>query len=156
MLAMPAYVLSLARAVERKRNIGRSAVVAGVKRGFVEGVDERSLMDELRTPGGHSRRRHTIMPMPGTQRQKNSALRMSKICRPDLLLFVAIAACILSTSGIIPKALSLAAVAFLLACSLVLTGVMLFWLLCPMSFIEVLAILGLREAGTPERRGQSY
>jgi hypothetical protein len=156
MLAMPADVLSLARAVERKRNIGRSAVVAGVKRGFVEGVDNRPLTDELRARGDHSRRGETTMPMPGTQRQNNSARRMSKICRPDLLLFMAIAACILSASGIIPKALSLAAVAFLFACSLVLTGVMLFWLLCPMSFIEVLAILGLREAGTPETHGQSY
>jgi hypothetical protein len=155
MLAMPADVLSLARAVERQRNNGRSAALAGVKRDFVEGVDKRPRTDELRARGDHSRRRQATMPMPGTQRQNNSARRMSKTYWPDLLLFMAIAACILSASGIIPKALSFAAVAFLLACSLVLTGVMLFWLLCPMSFTDVLAMLRLREAGTSETHGQS-
>jgi hypothetical protein len=69
---------------------------------------------------------------------------MGTICWPDLLLFMAIAGCIISASGVIPKELSSVAVEFLLAFSLILTGVTLFWLLCPASITGVLAVLRFR------------
>jgi hypothetical protein len=74
-----------------------------------------------------------VSGMQGTQLQKNSVRRIGKMCWPDRLLFMALAGCILSASGIIPEALSSVAVESLLICSLILTGVMLFWLLCPVS-----------------------
>jgi hypothetical protein len=69
---------------------------------------------------------------------------------------MAIAGCILSASGIIPKAMSSFAVEFLLVCSLILTGVMLFWLLCPVNITGVLAFLRFRAEGVPEKPGQSH
>ena len=85
--------------------------------------------------------------MQGKQLQKNSVRRIGKMCWPDRLLFMAIAGCILSASGVIPKALSAVAIAFLLICSLILTGVMLFWLLCPVSIKGMLAVLRFRADG---------
>jgi hypothetical protein len=62
---------------------------------------------------------------------------------------MAIAGCILSASGVIPEALSSVAAEFLLVCSLILTGVMLFWLLCPLSITGVLAVLRFRDSARP-------
>jgi hypothetical protein len=76
----------------------------------------------------------------GKQLQKNSVRPIRKMCWPDRLLFTAIAGCILSASGVIPKALSSVAVAFLLICSLILTGIMLFSLLHPVSIKRVPAV----------------
>ena len=67
------------------------------------------------------------------QRQKNSARRIVEISWVDRLLFMAIAGCMLSASGMVPKALSSVAVEFLLVCSLVLTAVILFRLLFPVN-----------------------
>jgi hypothetical protein len=153
MLAMNVYVLNLARAVERKQDIERSAASAGVTLDFIEAADGRHLTDEQRALVNHSRRRKMTTPMPGNQRQKNSARRIGKICRSDLLLFMAIAGCILSAAGVIPKALSSVAVEFLLVCPLLLTGVMLFWLLCPVSITGVLAILRFRAEGAVMSKG---
>jgi hypothetical protein len=89
------------------------------------------------------------------QRQKKSARRVAKIGWPDRLLFMAIAGCILSASGIIPNALSSVAVAFLIVCSLVLTGIMLFWLLCPVSITGILAMLRFSAKGAAEKSGQA-
>ena len=77
-----------------------------------------------------------------------------KICWSDRLLFMALAGCILSAAGVIPKALSLVAVEFLFLCFLVLTGVMLFWLLSPMSVAGIFACLRFRAEGVPEKHGQ--
>ena len=83
--------------------------------------------------------------MPEKRLQKTSVRRIGEMCWPDRLLFMAIAGCILSASGVIPKALSSFAVDFLLMCSLMLTGVMLFWLLCrPVSIKGVLAVFRVR------------
>jgi hypothetical protein len=92
---------------------------------------------------------------PENQRQKKSARRIGEISWSNRLLFMAIAGCILSAAGVIPKALSSVAVEFLLVCSLVLMGVMLFWLLCPVSITGVLAILRFRAKGAAEKHGQS-
>src|ERR1700722_9744309 len=88
-----------------------------------------------------------LLCMQGNQRQKNSVRRIGKMCWPDRLLFMAIAGCLLSASGVIPKALSSVAVEFPLICSLMLTGVMLFWLLCPVSIKGVIAALRFRADG---------
>ena len=85
-----------------------------------------------------------VLCMQGKQLQKNSAPRICKMGWPDRLLFMAIAGCILSASGVIPNELSSIAVEFLLICSLVLAGVMLFWLLCPVSIKGVIAVLQAR------------
>ena len=85
-----------------------------------------------------------VLCMQGKQLQKNSALRIGKMGWPDRLLFMAVAWCILSASGIIPKELSSVTVEFLLVCSLMLAGVMLFWLLCPVSIKGVIAVLQVR------------
>ena len=123
MLAMYDYVLNLARAVDRKRNIFFAR-----EQTFVHSKDSTA---------------------------KNAARRIAEICWPDRLLFIAIAGCLLSASGIIPKALSSVAIEFLLVCSMVLTGVMLFWLLCPVSVTDVLAILRFPAEGASEKHGQS-
>ena len=83
------------------------------------------------------------------ENQRHSARRTSDICWPDLLLFMAIAGCILSASGVIPEVLSSVAVEFLLVCSLILTGVVLFWLLCPVRITGVLAVLRFRDSARP-------
>jgi hypothetical protein len=123
-------VLNLGPAFEQKQSMERSAASAGVKHDLIEGVDGRHLRDEQ------------------TQGQKNSVRRTGKICWSDLLLFMAVAGCILSAAGLIATTLSLVAVMFLLGCSLVLTGVMLFWLLCPVSIPDVLANLRFRAEGS--------
>ena len=51
------YVLNLARAVDRKQNIERSAALAGVKLQFIEAVDGRFLNDEQRALVDHARRK---------------------------------------------------------------------------------------------------
>ena len=54
---MRVYVLNLARAVERKQSIERSAALVGVKLDFIEAVDGRLLNDEQRGLVDHSRRK---------------------------------------------------------------------------------------------------
>jgi hypothetical protein len=99
-------------------------------------------------------REDEVSRMRANQRQK-TARRMGKTCWSDRLLFVAIAGCILSASGVIPKTLSSVAGDFLLVCFLILTAVMLFWLLCPMSITEILSVLRFRAGGAQEKHAQS-
>jgi hypothetical protein len=89
------------------------------------------------------------------QLQKTSIRRIDKMSWPDRLLFMAIAGCIFSAAGIIPQALSTVGVGFLFTCTLILTGLMLFWLLCPMSIKGVIAVLRFRADGAPEKREQA-
>lgn len=147
-------VFNLARTVGRNQSVARSAARASVKPDFVAGANGRPLRDELKARGDHWRRQQATTPLPAAP-QTDSARRTSKICWQDLLLFVAVGACVLSAAGVIPKALSLAFVAFLFACALALTGVMLFWLLCPMSFTDLLAGLRFRAAAASEPHGPS-
>jgi hypothetical protein len=110
----------------------------------------------FKTPAARaeSLREDGVSCMRENQRQK-TARRMDKICWSDRLLFVAIAGCILSASGVIPKALSSVAGEFLLGCFLILTAVTLFWLLCPMSITEILSVLRFRAAALPKKHEQS-
>src|ERR1700722_5020937 len=93
--------------------------------------------------------------MPSKPRQKSSARRIGEIGWPDRLLFIAIAGCILSASGVLPKTLSLVAVEFLLACSMVSTGIMLYWLLSPVSITGLLTFFRFPAKGAPEKHGLS-
>jgi hypothetical protein len=156
MLAMNVYASNLVRAVERKKNIERSATSAGAKLDFIEAVDGRHLTDEQKAFVNHSSRTKMTTPTPGNQWQKSSARWIDDMCWLDRLLFMAIGGCILSASGVVPKVLSSVAVEFLLVCSLLLTVAMLFWLLCPASITGVLAVHRFRARGAPEKHGQSH